>query len=78
MLAAMALARIGKVAVDKNGLGQLVSKHFGCSLEELPATIAEREKTGSMPDQVEVFEAMCRRALYVPAQLAWPKAKQSR
>lgn len=78
MLAAMALARIGKVAVDKNDLGQLVQKHFSCSLEELPATIAEREQAGTMADQVEVFEAMCRRALYVPVQLAWPKSKQNR
>lgn len=78
MLATMALARIGKVAVDENGLGQLVKKHFGCSLDELPASIAEQETAGSMAEQVEVFEAMCRRALYVPTQLTWPKAKQNR
>tara|TARA_R110002072_G_scaffold269079_11_gene428373 strand:+ start:30156 stop:32057 length:1902 start_codon:yes stop_codon:yes gene_type:complete len=76
MLAVMALARIGKAAKDQNGLGQLVKKHFACSLDDLPAAIAAREQDGSMADQVEVFEAMCRRALYVPAQLTWPRAKQ--
>ncbi|MFT4511771.1 MAG: hypothetical protein ACI89X_004344 [Planctomycetota bacterium] len=75
MLAVMALARMGKTAKDQNGLRQLVKKHFACSLDDLPATIAEREKAGGMARQVEVFEAMCRRLLYVPAQLAWPKAK---
>lgn len=71
------LALLGnKIPRDQNGIAPLVRKHFACSLEELPEVIAGHETAGTLADLVEGFEAMCRRALYVPEQLQWPRAGQ--
>ena len=74
MLAVMMLARSGQVAEDRNDLGDLVRKHFACSLDELPKVMRDLEQTGMLADRVETFEQMCRRALFVPEHLKWPRA----
>lgn len=81
VLAALALAHAGVIATDNEGLAdpgleRLIQKHCGCSLEQLPTEFAERKKANTLGDLIYSLENQCRRALYAPMDLPWPRAGQ--
>jgi len=81
VLAALCLAHAGVVATNDDGLADpglraLIQKHCGCTPEQLPKELGERKKAKTLGDLIEALESQCRRALYVPKDLPWPRAGQ--
>lgn len=74
VLAALTLAHAGVTAADKNGLNQLAIDRCNLPLDELVAAVKKRREQGTLVEWIEALEAECRRGLYVPDNLQWPRA----
>lgn len=73
VLAAIGLARHGIVLEDRNGLDARVRAHCGVPLAELPRLVAKAVSDSTLAGVVDGLERACRRRLYVPEQLVWPR-----